>query len=172
MLKNSIEIRMKEIRRNTMSARIDYQNRTILLFVLLLSLFYTTTLSSCAGTPSKLDFPVLHCVPVDASELQCRIKGTWDGIESVSNSEVSGCFEMEIMPDGRITGSYSGVVSGTISGCVDSSGKFQARGICSGLTISWSGSFMKSEATIRGSGEWSARSFGSGTWSGQRYDSR
>jgi len=153
-----------------MFKKIDYQKWTIFLFALLFALSCMIALFSCAGTTPKSDAPVLHCPAVDVSELQCRIKGTWDGIEQVSNSEVSGSFEMEIMPDGTITGKYTGVISGTISGCIDGSGTFQARGTCSGLNVFWSGSFSKSGVTINGSGKWLARSFADGTWSGKSYD--
>ncbi|MBA7540310.1 hypothetical protein ES705_32606 [subsurface metagenome] len=153
-----------------MFIKIDSKNRAISAFMLLFVLLCTMiALSAYAGTSSKPDAPAFNCISVDASELQCKMRGTWDGIELVSRDPISGDFEVKILADGTITGSYSGIISGTISGCIDSRGNFQAKGIGSGPDIFWSGRIQKSEAVILGSGKWFITSIGKGTWSGKSY---
>ena len=150
-----------------MMKKVDFQNRAISAFIFFFLLVSTAVISfACAGTPLKPDLPALTCAAVDASELECTMKGAWDGVEQVSGGSVSGAFEINILANGTITGCYSGNLSGTISGCVDSRGKFNARGFGSGPDISWSGQIKKSGADILGSGEWVATALAKGTWSG------
>jgi len=152
-----------------MFVKIDSQNRAISAVVVLFALLCTViVLPAYAGTSSNPDSPASNGSPADASELQCKMKGTWESVELLDGSKENGKFEVKILADGTITGSYSGLLSGIISGRVDSRGNFQAEGRGSGPDVSWTGRIKKSETEILGSGEWTA-SVGSGVWSGTSY---
>ncbi|OGP91056.1 MAG: hypothetical protein A2031_09080 [Deltaproteobacteria bacterium RBG_19FT_COMBO_43_11] len=89
------------------------------------------------------------------------LTGEWSG--EIMGTYFSGTFFMNISADGTISGSYTieRVEAGTISGKINASGDFNAKG--SADITEWSGKINISSGLLSGSGNWKCGN-GGGTW--------
>ena len=77
---------------------------------------------------------------------------------------IGGWFSMTIDAVGNVYGSYDGDYAGYSVGFANILGDFSASGVAAGGVV-WSGTFSLVNASLHGSGTWSAAGC-SGTWHG------
>jgi hypothetical protein len=87
------------------------------------------------------------------------LSGDWSG--EVMGSLERGTFAVNISSDGRVTGTYSGIQSGTITGAVSDSGQINAKG-SAGIS-EWDGQLKSSNGRLSGTGTWTGYNV-TGSW--------
>jgi hypothetical protein len=104
----------------------------------------------------------------DECFVQGSLAGTWSG--TCGSMSVKGTFTMTIADGCRVTGSYSGSDSGSLSGSVGSTGSLSAASGEGGGGIKWGGSITRSGGVLNGTGTWAGNNllagYCSGTWTG------
>jgi hypothetical protein len=101
--------------------------------------------------------------PVDKDNSVAIYKGTltgeWNG--EIMGIAVSGNFTVDISSAGKVTGTYSGFQSGTITGSVSDSGQINAKG--SAGVSDWDGQLNSMSGRLSGTGTWKGYNI-TGSW--------
>ncbi len=123
-------------------------------------------LGPCSVTFKTVDPAKVPTSCFPPSPFQGTLDGSWSG--TCASTPVSGTFSVNIDGIGKVTGSYSGIASGSILGLVDVLGNYNAKGVAGGA--SWAGQLtLPSGGSFSGTGTWWGTAQGSscsGTWSG------
>lgn len=106
-----------------------------------------------------------------ANPFQGEVWGTWSGTcvwDQFTSESVSGGFHMIIDVNGGVSGTYTGLEGGPITGSVSNIGGLVTQGTSTtgggSNGLLWSGNFAVVGGALTGGGNWRVEGLCSGTW--------